>query len=67
MAGADPVACVLPYPQVHPLCEVQYEQRSFYLDALLCVKCGGKRKLLAFPTDPQVVRKIRLREPFNAP
>ena len=32
--------------------------RMFYLDALLCVKCGGKRKVLAFLTDPLVVRKI---------
>ena len=32
--------------------------RVFYLDALLCVKCGGKRKVPAFLTDPQVLRKI---------
>ena len=32
--------------------------RVLYLDALLCVKCGGKRKVLAFLTDPQVVKKI---------
>ena len=32
--------------------------RVFYLDALLCVKCGGKRKVLAFLTDPSVVRAI---------
>lgn len=32
--------------------------RVFYLDALLCTKCGGRRKVLAFLTDPSVVRKI---------
>jgi len=34
--------------------------RVFYLDALLCPKCGGRRKVLAFLTDPEVVRKILL-------
>jgi len=30
------------------------------LDALLCPKCGGRRKVLAFLTNPEVVRKILL-------
>jgi hypothetical protein len=46
-------------PPVDPLVGASGARvRVFYLDALLCPKCGGRRKVLAFLTDPDVVRKI---------
>ena len=53
-----------PAPSPPPSCRRRWMpwavllSRVLYLDALLCVKCGGKRKVLSFLTDPQVVRKI---------
>ncbi len=53
----------------HPLREVQYEQRSFEVDALDCPKCGGRMKVLSAITDPTVaVRILRcLTLPSRAP
>jgi hypothetical protein len=33
-------------------------RRDFAIDVLTCPHCGGSRRLIAFLTDPQVVRKI---------
>jgi hypothetical protein len=41
-----------------PLREVQYESRSFEVDVLTCGKCGGRRRVLAYITEPPVVRAI---------
>ena len=45
------------YP-THPLREVQYEQRSFEVDALRCPKCGGRMRVLSAITDPTVAGRI---------
>lgn len=63
MPGTSPSPPSLPPPSPLP-CRRQWMPwsvllaRVFYLDALLCPKCGGRRKVLAFLTDPEVVRKI---------
>lgn len=36
----------------------QLLMRVFFIDALTCPKCGVAMKVLAFLTDPEVVRKI---------
>jgi hypothetical protein len=41
-----------------PLREVQYERRSFALDALACPECSGRMQLLAFITSEAVARRI---------
>ena len=38
--------------------EVQYETSSFGVDVLVCPHCSGRRKLLAFLTDPIVIARI---------
>jgi hypothetical protein len=47
----------------------QLLKRVFLLDVLTCPHCGGKRKLLAFLTDPRVVEKIlaHLELPTDSP
>ncbi len=42
----------------HPLREVQYEQRSFEVDALCCPRCGGRMRILAAITEADVARRI---------
>lgn len=41
-----------------PLGQVQYEARSFDVEALKCLACGVPMVVLAFLTDPTVVSKI---------
>ena len=41
-----------------PLQEVQYERRSFDLDALRCPRCGSTLRLLAAIEDPAIARRI---------
>jgi hypothetical protein len=43
--------------------------RVLFLDALLCTKCGGRMKVLAFLSDPAVVARIlqHLKIPATAP
>ncbi len=33
-------------------------RRVFSIDVLHCTHCGGRRKLIAFITDPAVIRRI---------
>ena len=44
-------------------------KRVFRLDVLVCERCGGRRKVLAFLTDPEVVVAIltHLGLPHQAP
>ncbi len=44
-------------------------KRVCCLEVMICGPCGGKRKLLAFLTDPSVIRKIlqHLHLPLHAP
>ena len=37
---------------------MQYEKRSFLVDALSCPKCNGRMKILAVITKPEAIRKI---------
>jgi hypothetical protein len=37
---------------------VQYEDRSFEIDVLVCPGCGGRLRLLATIEDPAVISKI---------
>jgi hypothetical protein len=37
---------------------VQYETRSYLVDALTCPHCGATRRLLAFVTDPIAIHRI---------
>jgi hypothetical protein len=48
---------------------VQYEKRSFLVDALSCPKCNGRMKILAAITEPDAIRKIldHLGIPSEAP
>ena len=39
---------------------VVFSRRVFAIDILLCQKCGGEMKLLAYLTEPTVVQKILL-------
>jgi hypothetical protein len=39
--------------------EVQFEKRSFFLDALTCFRCTASMLVLALISEPEVVRKIR--------
>jgi hypothetical protein len=43
--------------------------RIFHLDVLWCPRCGGRRRILSFLTDPPVVRRIltHLGLPTEAP
>jgi len=38
--------------------EVQYEQRSFEVDALCCPRCGGRLRVLAAITEAEVAQRI---------
>ena len=37
---------------------MQYERRSFAIDALACPHCGGRLRLIATIHDPAVIREI---------
>jgi hypothetical protein len=37
-------------------------KRVFRIDVLLCARCGGRRKLLRFWTDPRVIERILLHQ-----
>ena len=44
-------------------------RRVFGIDVLSCDRCGGRRKVLTFLTDPHVIRRILLHpgEPVELP
>ena len=52
----------------HPLREVQYEQRSFGIEALRC-PCGKQMRVLAAITEPEAIHAILacLNLPSRAP
>ena len=37
---------------------MQYEQRSFDIDALLCPRCSGPLRIISLIMEPAVVRRI---------
>ena len=45
-------------PLLHPLGEVQYETHSLDVEALTCQRCNTPMVVLAFLTDPAVVKRI---------
>ena len=47
----------------------QLMRRVFGIDVLLCDRCGGRRKVLTFLTDPHVIGRILLHlgEPVELP